>query len=498
MYRMSVLVALVLGAAAACSDKGTTSCSGSTCNGGGDTLVLTLRSPLATGDVDTVQASLHHNTVDQLPESLYSLVTWGSTSTSVATVTNGIVSGQGPGTTTITASYQSNQASLPLQVVPDTLTLSTSNEALTQGQVDTVRITAHHNSTSILPLSLYNQITWSSDAPSVISVTNGILNAVGTSGNAKITATYLQASGAVSLSVQASGAPLPGAGDTVLFDTRAGGAQSIQTAPDLATALTTTGIVTNATSTGGFTVYPVAFTTNVDGGNTHAFVLQWQKNAGDTACNGNATSEDNVMIEKGVSSQGGPYVDGEVFLSYKVWYGKTATGGGVGSVGSYSEGGGHKFMVWTRRPFGGGANINDGRLTLEENTHGGELVVANYTGYAGPPPHPDNNEIAEAFFWGTGDAATCTWCTSGTQWLPSNFYSQANTLTFRFKPESALNAADGQMEMWANGAVAFDSSGQYMYNGGWASLQIGGPTWICPPQDQTEYVWDIVVWQHKP
>lgn len=498
MRRMMLLMTLVLGSSLACSDKGTTSCSGSSCNGGSDTLVLTLRSPLATGDVDTVQAALHHNTVDQVPESLFSLVTWGSTSTSVATVTNGVVTGQGPGTTSITATYQSNQASLPLQVVPDTLTLSTSNSSLTQGQVDTVRITAHHNSSSILPLSLYNQIAWSSNAPSVVSVTNGILNAVGTSGSAKITATYLQASGSVNLSVQAAGSPVPGAGDTVLFDTRAGGAQSIQATSDLASALTATGIVTNATSTGGFTVYPVAFTTNVDGSGTHAFVLQWQLNAGDSACHGNTTSEDNVMIEKGVSSQGGPYVDGEIFLSYKVWYGKTATGGGVGSVGAYSEGGGHKFMVWTRRPFGGGANINDGRYTLEENTHGGTLEVATYTGYSGPPAHTDNNEIAEAFFWGDGNASTCTFCSSGSQWLPSNYYNQANTLAFRLKPESALNAGDGQMEMWANGTVVFDSTSQYTYNGGWASLQIGGPTWICPPQDQTEYVWDIVVWQHKP
>jgi hypothetical protein len=48
-----------------------------------------------------------------------------------------------------------------------------------------------------------------------------------------------------------------------------------------------------------------------------------------------------------------------------------------------------------------------------------------------------------------------------------------------------------------NGQLVLDPQHQRTGSLGWGEVQIGGPTWICPPQDQTMYFWDIVIWQPR-
>lgn len=251
----------------------------------------------------------------------------------------------------------------------------------------------------------------------------------------------------------ASGVPQPTG--HVRFDTRAGGARSIQGASSLADALSASGFSVHGNGIGG-----IAFTTNADGAGARAFRFDWKGVS--------ATTEIDLMLYRGMGGLGLNNA-GEVWLQWKLWQSRTPSGGGIGTAGSwnaYSQGpGSGKRLVWFR-----GSGNNTGRFTFAPgsgNRLGQFFVDSSY--------NPSLADVA------------VDWDGYVSQWI---------TLTFRFKPDSSSSSNDGILEAWFNdikvksivGAnlTHFDFTGE---------LQIGGPTWIGCPQDQSMYLKDIVVWQ---
>ncbi|MBP5656214.1 Ig-like domain-containing protein [Candidatus Saccharibacteria bacterium] len=112
-------------------------------------------------------------------------VTWTSSNTSVATVSNGIISGIKAGTATITAkTYNGKTAKATVtvnNVLPTSITLNTNKVALVEGS--TYRLTA-----TISPNNSTNKtITWSTSNAAVAKISGGTITAV-KAGSATITA----------------------------------------------------------------------------------------------------------------------------------------------------------------------------------------------------------------------------------------------------------------------------------------------------------------------
>ena len=329
---------------------------------------------------------------------------------------------------------------------------------------------------TVLPL---RQVTWSSSQTGFITVNaSGLATAVAP-GPATIRASIGTVQGTSNATVSGGGGggsdPSPQTGDVIVLDFRAGGNKDLQACPDRACAVTKIGFLTSN----------VQFTTNFDGNNTRALVFPWVLNNGQASCTGNVGSQQDMFIETGANVTG----PADIYLQYKIWMGRTATGGGTGTVGSYSNvnlgggtPGGHKWWVWFRTPAGN----SDGRLTGEQSPTLWKMITTPYPGYTGPAPGADNS-IGEVHYFGT-DVTTGAW-------NPDANLNKVNVLTYHIRSETANNAQNGLMEVWANGALVQAKSNLYTSPLGFQILQIGGPTWICPPQDQTHYVWDILVWR---
>jgi uncharacterized protein YjdB len=122
------------------------------------------------------------------------VITWTSSNTNVATVTNGIVTGIAPGTATITASTDGTGTTTQTCVVTvtpncynGTPTILLDKTLVTMFSDQTSTITA-----SVSPLDVCNsQVTWSSSANSIATVSNGVITAV-SPGTATVTCSSLQ------------------------------------------------------------------------------------------------------------------------------------------------------------------------------------------------------------------------------------------------------------------------------------------------------------------
>ncbi len=253
------------------------------------------------------------------------------------------------------------------------------------------------------------------------------------------------------------GAPSPSG--SIRFDTRAGGTHDIQTSSTMAAALSASGF-SNVHAGQRSLPYHVDWTNDADGAGTRAFRFNWQGSSG-------PGDEHDMMIFRGMSSLG--ITSDELYIQWRIWQGRTSSGGGVGSVGSWDAYGGPgsgKRIVWQTSAGG------DGRFTFAPGTEAdklGQFFVAN------------------SYNPTTAGVAPVDWQTYAHQWV---------FLTFRLKPESSNGEGDGIIEAWVDDTKFYSNlaavTRQYAYTG---QLEIGGPTWIEPPQDQTMYVADIVVWQ---
>ncbi len=107
-------------------------------------------------------------------------VTWSSSNTSVATVSNGIVTAISEGTATITAKTSNNKTATcyitvnPQTIAVNSVSLNITNETIEVG--DTLSLSA-----TISPSNATDKsVTWSSSNTSVATVSNGIISAVST------------------------------------------------------------------------------------------------------------------------------------------------------------------------------------------------------------------------------------------------------------------------------------------------------------------------------
>jgi len=270
----------------------------------------------------------------------------------------------------------------------------------------------------------------------------------------------------------------PTVGDAnLVFDTRSGGSQDIQAAgvEDLGSALSVMSAGYKNGSSGGYTIYPLDFTANYDGSSTHAYRFNWTYHAGYTGPDPcyNANGEQNSMIyfNRDLSLGSGTYVQ------WKTWFGQTASGGGLGSstVGSFSNGGGHKLLIIFRAGDIGNAH----RLYFGYNGDNG------LAGAIGASPEWTQNGVNFGSIEGYLNGAPVNLDT---------YNNQIVTFTLYFEPESSAGAGDGTYKAWINDTLLWDLSPMPMGTLNLGEQQFGGPTWICPPQDQTQYMWDFVEW----
>src|SRR5438094_582144 len=129
-------------------------------------------------------------------------VTWSSSNTSVATVSNsGLVSGVTPGTATITATSEGKSGTSTITVPPvpvASVEVTPATASVQAGQ--TVQLTATPRDANGAPLS-GRTVTWSSSTTAVATVSNGGLVSGVTPGSATITATSEGKSGTSSVTV---------------------------------------------------------------------------------------------------------------------------------------------------------------------------------------------------------------------------------------------------------------------------------------------------------
>lgn len=122
-------------------------------------------------------------------------ITWQSSAPSIASITDGIITGVSKGTATITATYQNKTATTAITVgdLPDPSTLKTieinGSNTLIKGGTTTLSVTAIYEDNTTMGIS-NNNATWSSSNGEVAVVsTSGVVTAKG-AGNVVITVSY--------------------------------------------------------------------------------------------------------------------------------------------------------------------------------------------------------------------------------------------------------------------------------------------------------------------
>src|SRR5205807_1975746 len=137
-------------------------------------------------------------------------VTWASSSTSVATITNsgtkGVATGVAAGSTTISATLSGVSGSTPLTVTQPAPTLSSITVAPATASVDVggtqaFSATAHYSDGTTANVSA--QVTWASSDIGVATVSGSGLATAKSAGSATISATMSGKSGSASLTVTA-------------------------------------------------------------------------------------------------------------------------------------------------------------------------------------------------------------------------------------------------------------------------------------------------------
>jgi len=174
----------------ACSGGGATTPPGAP--SGPPSLQLLVGAPLGLFTGDTGQATA--NAVTTVNTNVSSQATWQSSNTSVATVVaGGLVTALGPGTTSLTATYQGISVSDTLTVLRDSdllaLTILSCSAQLLVGQTVDCAVTMTTTGPST-GLNVASKAAWSSTNTSVLSVAAGGHATAVSAGQATISATY--------------------------------------------------------------------------------------------------------------------------------------------------------------------------------------------------------------------------------------------------------------------------------------------------------------------
>jgi hypothetical protein len=298
------------------------------------------------------------------------------------------------------------------------------------------------------------QVTWESAASSVASVDpNGLVTGE-SEGETLIIASVGKASDSITVSVQDSPiGPQPLVGNRVLVDFRAGGNRDLQAALSEAEAKS---FIDDFNGTQA----KVGFTTDFDGEGAHAFVVNWP---------GWGENARDISVDLGIHL---PAYETELWVSYKSWWGRTPTGGGIGDIGAFDptnehdpvgNAGGKRFRC-----------VGDGWAGGE-----GEASVV----MAGPEPWRPRG-VGSAFPRDHSGKRT---------FEDQELVGRVVTYVYHIRVSSGPGVKDGVFEQWINGDQMFDAHD--------IEVDIKNvkrfkqPTVMRSPKyDMTEYIWDIVAW----
>ena len=305
-------------------------------------------------------------------------------------------------------------------------------------------------------------VSWQSSAPLVASVTTTGLVSGLLPGVATVTATSEGQIGTAQVTVSAppsgTGDPLPGVGDVVVVDGRA----ALQQYSTLAEAQA--GVpLTDPENLDHF-----FWTTNMDGAGTHALGFQ-------VASSGGVCQDDGGHMT--IPAFGNPT---RLYFQWKQRLGRTATGGGLGAVGSFAinnaacGNAGRKEVLFSRNvaDLGGGGRID-------------------YT-WPGPAPAVPRFEG----FYGTAAGASDYGPNQGWMFYPQDHVGETITQTLYVQAESPPGASDGIVRLWINGRLLIEATHLALGTEGINRILIPA-TFRAPAQDQTEYFWGFVAWMPR-
>jgi hypothetical protein len=239
-------------------------------------------------------------------------------------------------------------------------------------------------------------------------------------------------------------APVPDGSSTILFDNRSGGAQDIQTA-------TTYAQILAKYSASSFTDATGFLETNVDGAGTKARGIQWTASGGEGAAY--------VGTESGALGGAGSGPASGWYTSFKTHLGKSATGGGTGTVGQWVYTGSnahHKMFLWMRTPDNATDRIY---LVVRPQAAGGTQFSIDNLGYNSP-------SWSQGLYERTGEVIK---------------------VTCYFSP------ATGVIKSWINDTLVLDATGQTFGSGGLADIQETATMRLLTTQ-MVQYIWDTVTW----
>jgi len=235
--------------------------------------------------------------------------------------------------------------------------------------------------------------------------------------------------------------------------------------------------LSSATVIGAQTLFemggPWAFTTDMDGAGKHALRVDWKN------WNGVCADQSATLI----TYLPKPYQT-HVIVSWKQLLGRTATGGGVGNVGSFQ----------VTNPNCGGYNNTGGNAARKEFMMLRDVPNMGSAGrieflWAGPAPATPKI---------TSDALNLSFNTlSGVAFDPQAHVGQVITQTIELQAASSATATDGIVRLWINGVKVIENTHAPLTATAFERFQLP-TTFNSPMQAQSEYFWDIVAWTPVP
>ncbi len=261
----------------------------------------------------------------------------------------------------------------------------------------------------------------------------------------------MTASGGSGGSSGSSAEPTPSG--TIVFDSRAGGAQSFQSANSISDVRA---YFTKDQGQGAGELVDGShghwdFTTNYDGNGKHALRIDWTANPG-------TESEASSIFYYPTSIN-------QLYWTVTIHLGQTATGGGLGTVGSFvpvTTGGGMKRLLFLR-------NKDDGT----DRTY--------WVWQTSSPSAPessisiDNRNFNDYFQVDLGVGVDVRW-------------------TGRIVPASSPTSSDGVVQVWRNGVLVVDDHAAAIGNLPFSEKEMAA-TRFNTTQNESEYWTDLVVWR---
>ncbi len=240
---------------------------------------------------------------------------------------------------------------------------------------------------------------------------------------------------------------------TIVFDSRSGGAQSFQSANSISDVRA---YFTKDQGQGAGEIVDGVhghwdFTTNYDGNGKHALRVDW------TANPGTESQASSIFYY--------PTSINQLYWTVTIHLGRTATGGGLGTVGSFSPvttGGGMKRLLFLR-------NKDDGtdRTYWVWQTSAATAPQSSMS--------IDNRNFNDYFQVDLGIGVDVRW-------------------TGRIVPASSSTAKDGIVQVWRNGVLVLNDQAAAIGNLPFSEKEMAATRFNCT-QNESEYWTDLVVWR---